>query len=119
MHADVNLSKPATYYDYEAFEPTWRGQDDYEVVRKVGRGKYSEVFEVGALNVIWCYTWQQYTIISHQFQVSGCSAAMDTLVLDGDAACISSAAWTAQDVPARSEVVFACSMSASMLCSGT
>ena len=25
----------------------WGGQDNYEVVRKVGRGKYSEVFEVG------------------------------------------------------------------------
>lgn len=52
VHADVNLSKPATYYDYEAFEPTWRVQDDYEVVRKVGRGKYSEVFEVGPLVVV-------------------------------------------------------------------
>lgn len=26
----------------------WGDQDNYEVVRKVGRGKYSEVFEVRA-----------------------------------------------------------------------
>jgi casein kinase II subunit alpha len=73
QHADVNLSKPKDYWDYESFEPAWHEQEDYEVrgalpaapprapapaltarrrararpqvVRKVGRGKYSEVFE--------------------------------------------------------------------------
>jgi hypothetical protein len=27
----------------------WGEQDNYEVVRKVGRGKYSEVFEVSSV----------------------------------------------------------------------
>jgi len=36
---------PRTYWDYESFAPTWKDQEDYEVIRKVGRGKYSEVFE--------------------------------------------------------------------------
>eukprot|EP00955_Chlamydomonas_euryale_P092862 364743-Chlamydomonas_euryale.AAC.61 len=31
--------------DYEALNVAWGDQDRYEVVRKVGRGKYSEVFE--------------------------------------------------------------------------
>lgn len=31
--------------DYEALNVDWADQDRYEVVRKVGRGKYSEVFE--------------------------------------------------------------------------
>lgn len=35
--------------------PRFRDQDDYEVVRKVGRGKYSEVFEgVNAINSERC-----------------------------------------------------------------
>jgi len=41
----VNLNRPKSYWDYENFEIPWRGQDDYEVIRKIGRGKYSEVFE--------------------------------------------------------------------------
>jgi len=45
VYANVNLEKAKEYWDYESFQPTWRGQDDYEVVRKIGRGKYSEVFE--------------------------------------------------------------------------
>jgi len=45
VYADVNSNRPASYWDYENFKIPWRGQDDYEVVRKIGRGKYSEVFE--------------------------------------------------------------------------
>lgn len=44
-YADVNATRPRSYWDYEAFEIEWSGQDDYEVVRKIGRGKYSEVFK--------------------------------------------------------------------------
>lgn len=33
------------YWDYEILSVNWGCQDDYEVSRKVGRGKYSEVFE--------------------------------------------------------------------------
>jgi len=45
VYADVNLTRPPSYWDYENYEIEWRSQDDYEVVRKIGRGKYSEVFE--------------------------------------------------------------------------
>ena len=45
VYPDVNLQRPREYWDYEAMNVTWGEQDDYEVVRKVGRGKYSEVFE--------------------------------------------------------------------------
>lgn len=44
-YADVNQKKPRSYWDYESLEIEWSGQEDYEVIRKIGRGKYSEVFE--------------------------------------------------------------------------
>lgn len=45
VYTDVNDKKPKEYWDYENLQVSWGEQDDYEVVRKVGRGKYSEVFE--------------------------------------------------------------------------
>ena len=45
VYTDVNDKKPKEYWDYENLQISWGEQDDYEVVRKVGRGKYSEVFE--------------------------------------------------------------------------
>jgi len=45
VYQDVNEKKPKEYWDYENLQVSWGEQDDYEVVRKVGRGKYSEVFE--------------------------------------------------------------------------
>ncbi|KAM5576762.1 hypothetical protein ABKV19_007549 [Rosa sericea] len=45
IYSDVNVIRPKEYWDYEALTVQWGEQDDYEVVRKVGRGKYSEVFE--------------------------------------------------------------------------
>eukprot|EP01016_Furgasonia_blochmanni_P034334 TRINITY_DN368_c0_g1_i1.p2 TRINITY_DN368_c0_g1~~TRINITY_DN368_c0_g1_i1.p2 ORF type:complete len:395 (-),score=116.13 TRINITY_DN368_c0_g1_i1:218-1402(-) len=50
LYADVNKSKPQEYWDYENYENPWGNQDDYEVIKKIGRGKYSEVFE--GINVI-------------------------------------------------------------------
>lgn len=44
-YADVNGTKPRDYWDYEILSINWGCQDDYEVSRKVGRGRYSEVFE--------------------------------------------------------------------------
>ena len=49
MYADVNSHKPREYWDYEAHIVSWGEQDDYQLVRKLGRGKYSEVFE--AINI--------------------------------------------------------------------
>ncbi|KAI3768280.1 hypothetical protein L2E82_18831 [Cichorium intybus] len=45
VYTDVNIVRPKEYWDYESLTVQWGEQDDYEVVRKVGRGKYSEVFE--------------------------------------------------------------------------
>jgi len=42
---DVNSHRPRDYWNYDAMTVNWGDQDDYEVVKKVGRGKYSEVFE--------------------------------------------------------------------------
>lgn len=49
VFANVNKQKPREYWDYENFEVTWGNKEDYELIRRIGRGKYSEVFE--ALNV--------------------------------------------------------------------
>ncbi|KAH9573645.1 hypothetical protein CY35_01G011300 [Sphagnum magellanicum] len=45
VYSDVNVQRPKDYWDYDSLTVQWGDQDDYEVVRKVGRGKYSEVFE--------------------------------------------------------------------------
>ena len=50
VYPDVNVKRPREYWDYESLVVNWGHQDDYEVVRKIGRGKYSEVFE--GFNVI-------------------------------------------------------------------
>ena len=44
-YADVNQHRPKEYWDYESFKVTFGDQENYQIVRKVGRGKYSEVFE--------------------------------------------------------------------------
>ncbi|EGT38379.1 hypothetical protein CAEBREN_28478 [Caenorhabditis brenneri] len=45
VYAEVNPSRPREYWDYEAHMIEWGQIDDYQLVRKLGRGKYSEVFE--------------------------------------------------------------------------
>jgi casein kinase II subunit alpha len=45
VHSEVNVVRSADYWSYEGLNLSWGNQDDYEIVRKVGRGKYSEVFE--------------------------------------------------------------------------
>ncbi|GLC43588.1 Homeobox protein HD-6 [Pleodorina starrii] len=50
VHADVCEKAPSEYSAYEQLKISWGDQDNYEVVRKVGRGKYSEVFE--GVNVV-------------------------------------------------------------------
>jgi len=49
VYADVCTHKPREYWDYENHIIEWSNQDDYQLVRKLGRGKYSEVFQ--AINV--------------------------------------------------------------------
>ncbi|CAF9930133.1 MAG: hypothetical protein GOMPHAMPRED_005582 [Gomphillus americanus] len=45
VYADVNQQMPRVYWDYDSVTITWGIMENYEVVRKIGRGKYSEVFE--------------------------------------------------------------------------
>ena len=45
VYADANVKRPEEYWNYEKFEPLFGSQDGYEIVKRVGRGKYSEVFE--------------------------------------------------------------------------
>ncbi len=49
VYGRVCDERPPDYSDYEHFKVSWGKQDYYEVVKKVGRGKYSEVFD--GLNV--------------------------------------------------------------------
>lgn len=45
VYDDATLKKPREYWNYEAHQIEWGNIDDYQLVRKIGRGKYSEVFE--------------------------------------------------------------------------
>ncbi|KAJ1885519.1 Casein kinase II subunit alpha, partial [Kickxella alabastrina] len=45
VYADANAKMPNAYWDYENLEVEWGSQENYEIIRKIGRGKYSEVFE--------------------------------------------------------------------------
>eukprot|EP00405_Crypthecodinium_cohnii_P022661 CAMPEP_0206477740 /NCGR_PEP_ID=MMETSP0324_2-20121206/35602_1 /ASSEMBLY_ACC=CAM_ASM_000836 /TAXON_ID=2866 /ORGANISM="Crypthecodinium cohnii, Strain Seligo" /LENGTH=342 /DNA_ID=CAMNT_0053953841 /DNA_START=57 /DNA_END=1085 /DNA_ORIENTATION=- len=44
FYKDANTTKPREYWDYDKLKVTWGGIEEYEVVQKIGRGKYSEVF---------------------------------------------------------------------------
>jgi len=45
VYANVNEKLGRSWWDYDNLTVHWGIQDQYEIVRKVGRGKYSEVFE--------------------------------------------------------------------------
>ncbi|AOW01902.1 kinase-like domain-containing protein [Yarrowia lipolytica] len=45
VFADVNAKMPQQYWDYDNLTITWGNIDNYEIYRKIGRGKYSEAFQ--------------------------------------------------------------------------
>ncbi|PCH44572.1 kinase-like protein [Wolfiporia cocos MD-104 SS10] len=45
VYADVNATLGPGWYDYESLKIEWNVPDRYEIIRRIGGGKYSEVFE--------------------------------------------------------------------------
>lgn len=45
VYANYNKDMPSSYWDYEHVKINWGNLAYYEILRKVGRGKYSEAFE--------------------------------------------------------------------------
>lgn len=45
VYTSVNKTRGKDYYSYENVDISWSSCDPFEVVTKIGRGKYSEVFE--------------------------------------------------------------------------
>lgn len=50
VYADVNEHNPREYWDYENYKIRWGDIKNYEIISKIGRGKYSEVFQ--GVNVV-------------------------------------------------------------------
>lgn len=45
VYSNANEKHGRSWWDYDNLAVQWGTQDNYEILRKVGRGKYSEVFE--------------------------------------------------------------------------
>jgi len=45
QYAEVCKTRGPAYSSYESLPLAWGRQEDYEIVRKIGRGKYSDVFD--------------------------------------------------------------------------
>ncbi|EPZ32712.1 Pkinase-domain-containing protein [Rozella allomycis CSF55] len=45
VYTYVNNEMPSEYWDYDNVSINWGSTSGFEIVRKIGRGKYSEVFE--------------------------------------------------------------------------
>lgn len=45
LYSEVNLHKPAEEIDYSSVVISWGKQENYEILRKLGRGRYSDVYE--------------------------------------------------------------------------
>lgn len=55
VYKDANDKRPSEYWDYENHKIQWGNIRNYEITSKIGRGKYSEVFEgINVLNDEGC-----------------------------------------------------------------
>lgn len=45
VYAHALSNKPIEFFNYEYFEPVTDNDENYSITQKLGRGKYSEVFE--------------------------------------------------------------------------
>lgn len=51
VYSNANEIRPREYWDYENYAIEWGNINNYEIIQKIGRGKYSEVFTgVNVLN---------------------------------------------------------------------
>jgi casein kinase II subunit alpha len=44
-YTNANKLRPEAYSNYAEHKVNWRSPEPYELIRKIGRGKYSEVFQ--------------------------------------------------------------------------
>lgn len=44
VYANANLSAPSTYWNYDNYTFEWGDVDNYQIINRIGKGKYSEVF---------------------------------------------------------------------------
>lgn len=73
VYADVNVHRPRDYWDYEALTVNWGDQEEYEVIRKIGRGKYSEVSDCFQYCGRWLDGSRYFLLVltRHSFYQSG------------------------------------------------
>ncbi|KAM3131277.1 Homeobox protein HD-6 [Paramecium bursaria] len=45
LYGDANIKKRPSYFEFDTLDVQYGQLDNYEIVRKIGRGKYAEVFE--------------------------------------------------------------------------
>ncbi|GAB5362714.1 hypothetical protein AAMO2058_000821800 [Amorphochlora amoebiformis] len=45
IYRNICVENPEEYSNYNVFKPNWKSQENYAVLQKIGRGKYSDVFE--------------------------------------------------------------------------
>jgi len=44
-HIHYNANQPRAYWDYNSYEVQWGSPEQYAILTKIGRGKYSDVFQ--------------------------------------------------------------------------
>lgn len=44
-YVDINKNMPKSYWDYNSYEIKWKSCEPYILLTKIGRGKYSDVFQ--------------------------------------------------------------------------
>eukprot|EP00347_Sterkiella_histriomuscorum_P006618 403352081 len=49
LHQSVCVERPQDYSYYQQLSIKWGNQDNYQLIQKLGRGKYSEVYEAACL----------------------------------------------------------------------
>eukprot|EP01041_Mallomonas_annulata_P005969 gene5969-12041_t len=52
-YADINVHRPVDYWNYDNFTINWGNYEDYKVIRKIGTGRYGDVY-LGAINNTKC-----------------------------------------------------------------